>query len=239
MSEDLGGRIAIVTGASGGIGSAICRALAARGVRVAGFSRTTASAATHWFKCDVADETAVRSAVELVERQLGSPTLLVCSSGVVSEHAVDELTLDEWRRVVDASLTATFLVCRAVVPLMRAARDGRIVALSSGYATKGYARGGHYAAAKAGVEALVKSLALETARDGIVVNAVAPGPIETPMIGHFSAEPGRRERTAASIPQGRIGSADDVVGAVLFFLSDASRYVTGQVLQVNGGMLMP
>jgi NAD(P)-dependent dehydrogenase (short-subunit alcohol dehydrogenase family) len=231
--------VAAVTGAAGGLGCAICAALTSHGARVAGLDVVEAVDAELAVVCDLADERATAHAFERVKRELGTPLLLVCASGVVSEAPVDELELAEWRRVVDASLTATFLACRAVVPGMRAAGGGRIVALSSGYARKGYPRGAHYAAAKAGVEALVKSLAQEVAADGVTVNAVAPGPVDTAMVEHVKADSARLERTLAAIPVGRLGSVDDVVAAILYLLSDGAAYVTGQVLHVNGGMLMP
>ena len=232
--------IAAITGAAGGIGGALCVALTSRGVRVAGLDRVEPPGAVELaIAADLADERAAAEAFARVERELGVPELLVCASGVVSEAPVDELEPAEWRRVIDASLTAAFLACRAVVPGMRAAGRGRIVAISSGYARKGYPRGAHYAAAKAGVEALVKSLALEVAAAGVTVNAVAPGPVDTAMVDHVKADPARLERTLAAIPAGRLGSVDDVVAAILYLLGDGAGYVTGQVLHVNGGMLMP
>lgn len=238
MSMDsFAGRVAIVTGGSGGIGAAVCTALLARGARVASLSRSKGPTGTESVHCDVTSEDDVARAVGEVEARLGPAELLVCSAGIVSERPVAELTLTDWRQVLDVSLTGTFLTCRAVLPAMLRARRGRIVALSSGYATKGYRNGAHYAAAKAGIEAFVKSLALEVAESGITVNAVSPGPVETAMLDHF--DEGRRERTAGLIPQGRIGGPDDIVGPVLFLLGAESRYMTGQVLQVNGGMLMP
>lgn len=233
------GRVAIVTGGSGGIGSSICAALAARGAAVASLSADDADNATLSLRCDITDERRVADAAATVERDLGTPSLLVCAAGVVDEQALTEMSLKGWQRVTDVSLTGTFLAVRHVVPAMIAARRGKIVALSSGYARKGYARGAHYAAAKGGVEALVKSLALEVAADGITVNAVAPGPVDTAMFDHARARPEVMERITASIPMGRIAQPDDVVGPVLFLLSPASDYVTGQVLHVNGGLLMP
>lgn len=122
---------------------------------------------------------------------------------------------------------------------MQARGSGSVVAFSSGYATMGYRHGGHYAAAKAGVEALVKSVALEAGRDGVRVNALAPGPVFTDFLGHIPDPTAWRTDREARIPLGRIAEPADMVGPVLFLLGPASRYITGQVLHVNGGLLMP
>jgi len=228
----------LITGGAGGIATAISAALLARGDRVVAMDRVKPAVATAWEEVDVTDEAGVGAAIAHARSVYGEIDGLVCAAGVVSEAPLAEMTLAEWRRVVDISLTGTFLTMRAVLPGMQTAKRGKIVAYSSGYGRKGYKFGAHYAAAKSGIEALVKSTAMEVAPLGITVNAVAPGPVETPFLDQV-VDPGRYERTAQMIPMGRIGVAADVVGATLFFLDAGSDYVTGQVLHVNGGFLMP
>jgi NAD(P)-dependent dehydrogenase (short-subunit alcohol dehydrogenase family) len=235
----LEGSIVMVTGAAGGIGGAVVEALEANGARVAALDARRVSRGSLMLVADATDDQEIGDAVGRVERELGAIDGLVCATGTVREHAVPDITTDEWHDVVDSALLATFLACRAVVPGMQARKRGRIVAFSSGYATKGYARGAHYAAGKAGVEALVKSLALEVADAGITVNAVAPGPIETAMLDPLVERPGWRDAMEAAIPLGRVGQPVDVVEPVLFLLDDRASYITGQVLHVNGGLLMP
>jgi NAD(P)-dependent dehydrogenase (short-subunit alcohol dehydrogenase family) len=234
------GRIALVSGGQGGIGSAVVRSLQAEGARVAVLDRTgPAGPADLSLACDVTDPQSVSHAVEEVAAQLGAPDLLVCAAGVVSEHDMADMPAAEWHRVVDASLTGCFLLVRAALPHLCRSDAGAVVALSSGWATKGYPRGAHYAAAKAGVEALVKSVALEVAARGVRVNAVAPGPVLTPFLDYVEDMESWRAQRESAIPLGRVAEPDDVVGPVLFLLSEESRYVTGQVLHVNGGLLMP
>lgn len=227
----------VVAGGAGGIGRGLVDALLADGTEVAVLDLAENAAATMSLPCDVTDQAAVESAVAKAAAALGPPAGLVCAAGVVSESPLAELDPGEWQRVVDVSMTSAFLLTRAVIPAMADDGGGAIVTLSSGFARKGYPLGAHYAAAKSGVEALTKSIALEYASRGIRCNSVAPGPIRTPMIENNPAfdEAAR----AALIPLGRIGEVADVVGPILFLLSDAARYITGQVLHVNGGMLMP
>ncbi len=235
------GAVAVVTGGAGAIGRHVSEALRAAGAAVAVLDRDTSSATADLaLDCDVTSGDAVEEAVEQVVSELGPPTHLVCAAGVVSESELAALSEQEWHRVVDTSLTGTFLTFRASLHLMAAAGEGAVVALSSGWATKGYPRGSHYAAAKAGVEALVKSAALEYAGAGVRVNAVAPGPVLTPFlpVPEDQLADFRRQREAA-IPLGRLAETGDVVGPVLFLLGPDSGYVTGQVLHVNGGLLMP
>lgn len=234
------GRVAVVAGGHGGIGSAVVRTLQAQGARVAVLDRAPAAGSPALsVACDVTDPVSVAEAVQAVTAELGAPDLLVCAAGVVSEHDVTAMPPQEWHRVVDASLTGCFLVVREALPHLCQSERGSVVALSSGWATKGYPRGAHYAAAKAGVEAFVKSVALEVAGHGVRVNAVAPGPVLTPFLDYVDDLESWREQRAAAIPLGRVADPDDLVGPVLFLLSDDSRYVTGQVLHVNGGLLMP
>jgi NAD(P)-dependent dehydrogenase (short-subunit alcohol dehydrogenase family) len=232
--------VAVVSGGAGAIGRCIIDRLSQSGARTASIDRAEGSGADLDLVGDVTDGRFVADALVRVRHELGVPTAVVSAAGVVSEASIAELTEEEWRRIVDASLTGTFLLFRATVPAMAQAGRGAAVALSSGWGTKGYPRGSHYAAAKAGIEALVKSVALEVARSGVRVNAVAPGPVLTPFLPVPDAQLAawRKEREEA-IPLGRLGEPDDVAGPVLFLLSDASAYVTGQVLHVNGGLLMP
>lgn len=237
MTNLFGSAVAVVTGGAGGIGGGVIAALRDGGARVASLDLHRAPAAELSVECDLADPEAVVAGCARVRAELGTPTVLVCAAGVCSEHPYADLVPAEWSRVMDSSLTATYLVTRALLPAMAEAEGGAVVTLSSGWATKGYPRGPHYAAAKAGIEALTKSLALEFAGAGIRVNSVAPGPVMTPMVTD------RRDfdyaGRAAAIPLGRIADVIDIVDPVLFLAGAGARYITGQVLHVNGGMLMP
>lgn len=238
MKQTFHDGVTVVTGGTGGIGMALIEALQAEGMPVACVARAEGAADLN-VQCDLMDEGAVSSAMQTVERELGPIASLVCSAGVVAEAPVAEMELDDWQHVIDVSLLGTFLASRAVLPGMIERRYGRIVAMSSGYGRKGYRNGANYAAAKGGIEALIKSIALEVAEFGITANAISPGPIVTKMLDAPLARPGWEERINTMIPMGRVGEPDEVVGPTFFFLSEQSVYVTGQVLHVNGGMLMP
>jgi NAD(P)-dependent dehydrogenase (short-subunit alcohol dehydrogenase family) len=223
----------IVTGGAGGLGTAIVADLRAGGRTVVSFDRVAARGASASFQLDVADEAAVGARAAEVAERYGGIDGLVCAAGTVAEHPVAEMPLAAWRSVIDASLTGTFVATRAVLPAMISAARGSIVAFSSGYASSGYRNGANYAAAKAGVEALMKSVALENAQYGIRANSVAPGPIDTPML--------TQERAAfigPRIPLGRVGTPADIVGIVRFLIGDDSAYITGQTIGVNGGLIM-
>lgn len=239
MADPLQGRVAAITGGAGGIGQAIAEALLQRGARVAVLDQHPAEQATISVATDVTDPDAMEQALRRVAIELGPLDHLVVAAGVASEHTLVELDPQQWRTVLDVSLTGTYLALRAAVPGMQQRGRGSVVVFSSGYATTGYRYGGHYAAAKAGVEALLKSVALEAGRDGVRVNGVAPGPVFTDFLGHIPDQVRWRADREARIPLGRIADPADLVGPVLFLLGPDSGYVTGQVLHVNGGLLMP
>lgn len=232
------GRPAVIAGGAGGIGQAVARGLSERGAQVAVLDRRRAASAEGQLslEVDLTDEPAVATAVQAAAEQLGGIELLVCASGVVSEAPLEKLDLAEWRRVLDSSLTATFLVLRAAIPHLRKASAASVCAVSSGWARRPYPRGSHYAAAKAGIEAVVRSAAAELAPDRIRVNAVAPGPIRTAMLDDLPAFD--ETQRAGLIPLQRIGEPGDVVGPILFLLGEESAYMTGQVLGINGGLVM-
>jgi 3-oxoacyl-[acyl-carrier protein] reductase len=230
----------LVTGGSQGIGAAVVQALAARDARVIAISRSgnAPDTAVKAIAADVGSPTAMASAFEQVSALVGGDGLrhVVCSAGVVSEHPIEELVPSEWKRIVDASLTGTYLTLHHAVPLLKAGGGGSVVAMSSGWARRGYPRGAHYAAAKGGIEALVRSLALELAPHRIRVNAVAPGPVRTNMLDDL---PDFDEAQRAEIiPLGRIGTVEDVVTPTLFLLGREADHITGQVLQVSGGLTL-
>jgi NAD(P)-dependent dehydrogenase (short-subunit alcohol dehydrogenase family) len=228
----------LVTGGSSGIGAAIAEELVGRGARVHALSRSgTAPDGAVGIACDVGDPGSMAAAFEeLRQRCPDGLGHVVCSAGVVSEHPIDQLEPEEWRRIVDTSLTGTYLTLHHAVPLMRLRDSASVVAMSSGWATRGYPNGAHYAAAKGGIESLVRSVALELARDGIRVNAVSPGPVITPMLDDLPSFDAAER--SARIPLGRLGTVEDVVKATFFLLGDDAGHITGQVLQVSGGLTL-
>jgi NAD(P)-dependent dehydrogenase (short-subunit alcohol dehydrogenase family) len=246
-----GSRVAVVTGAAGGIGSAICRRLAAGGLAVAcldlneGAAKGVASALTDaasWpasargYPADVRDAGSVGAAAARIRADLGEPWLLVNAAGVFSIQLLPDLDEDEWDRIVDTNLKGPFLTCREFLPAMIAARDGCIVNIASTAGVRGGHRRAAYCASKGGLVLLTRSLAVDHGADGVRVNCVCPGLIDTEMADWIRHDAPAMTRFSQSTPAGRIGSPDEIAAAVAFLASDDASYMQGSVLMVDGGV---
>ena len=231
-------RTVLVTGGSRGIGLASARAFAAAGHRVAVTSSSTPvdDPALLTVKCDVTDPAQVTGAIERVADELGPIEVLVASAGITRDGLLVRMPEDDFEAVLAANLTATWRCAKAVVPAMMRARWGRIIAVSSVAAYAGAPGQSNYAASKAGLIGLVRSIAREYASRGITANVVAPGPIDTDMFA--ATPPGARTALEEQVPVGRIGTPDEVASAVTFLASDAAAFITGAVLPVDGGLGM-
>ena len=245
MMFGLAGRRALITGASGGIGGAIAGALYAQGAEVTlNGTRVDALEATaaalgeraHCAPGDLSDATAAKALVAQAEAAMGGLDILVNNAGITRDTLALRMSDDDWQSVIDVNLTAGFRLSRAALRGMLKQRWGRIVNVTSVVALTGNPGQANYAASKAGIIGMSKSLALEVAGRGITVNCVAPGFVVSPMTQALDDE--RRVAILASIPAGRLGEGDDVAASVVFLASDEAAYVTGQTLHVNGGMAM-
>ena len=242
---DLSGRNALVTGASGGIGGVIARALHEQGATVA-ISGTRRDALdqlvgelggrVHAFPCNLADKDEVEALVPRVEEATGELDILVNNAGITRDNIFVRLSDEAWDEVIAVDLTAAFRLTRAVARGMMRRRYGRIIGITSVVGVTGNAGQGNYAAAKAGMIGMSKALAREVASRHVTVNCVAPGFIETPMTAALSAK--QRETLLAAVPARRLGVAAEVAAAVVFLASAEAAYVTGHTLHVNGGMDM-
>src|SRR5262245_136247 len=246
-------RVAVVTGAASGMGLAIARRLAAGGDRVAlldlqagealGAAEALrgAGAQAMGVEADVTDRVAVDAALGKVRAELGPVAIMVTAAGLDAFERFGEITPQSWERVVGVNLTGTFHCLQAAVPDMLEAGWGRMVTISSSSAQSGAPRMAHYVAAKAGVVGLTRALALELARKGITVNVVTPGMIDTPMLRRAAAsgDIGALEKTAArAVPVGRAGTPEEIAATCAFLCSDEAAFITGQVIGVNGGMVL-
>jgi len=231
--EGLQGRVAVVTGAGRGIGRRIAEVLAGNGARVAALDlEAPAHAGMLGVACDVADDQAVDAAFATVEEQLGAASVLVLNAGIYPIVPFEEMTLAVWQRTIDVNLTGGFLCARRALPQMRTAGYGRIVAMGSSAGKAGGARSvAAYAASKAGIMTLAKSIANEYAAFGVTANALAPALIDTEMIA------GTRD-LVSRIPVGRFGTPDEVAALVAFLCSAHAGYITGEVTDINGGFLV-
>lgn len=245
------GTTAIVTGAASGIGLAIAEALGARGCKVAMLDLQKDALdeqverlrdddlSVRGYVCDVTDRPVVDATVEQVGVELGTPLILVNNAGRPLFRPFLSITLEEWHQVIDVNLTGTFHLCQSVLPSMIAEGWGRVVNISSSSTHGGQPYLSGYVAAKSAVIGLTKSLALEHGPNGITVNTIPPGFIDTPMLQADAAKgrlgPGGVEDAVARTPVRRIGTAADIANACVFLCQDESSYITGQIIGVNGG----
>jgi 3-oxoacyl-[acyl-carrier protein] reductase len=242
---DLTGRTALVTGATGGIGGAIARALRAQGARVAISGTKTEKLealagelgeGVHPLRCDLADIAQVEALMPQAEAALGQVDILVNNAGRARDNLFVRMKDEEWDDVIAVDLTAAFRLSRAAVRGMMRRRYGRIIGITSVVGVTGNPGQANYAAAKAGMIGMTKALALEVASRGVTVNCVAPGFIATPMTDALNEK--QREAALTRVPAGRLGKSEEVAAAVVYLASEAAAYVTGQTLHVNGGLAM-
>lgn len=241
----LAGKKALITGASGGIGGAIAKALHAAGASVA-ISGTRMEAlealnaelggSAKILTCNLSDAAAVDALPGQAEAALGGLDILVCNAGVTKDTLAMRMKDEDWQSVIDINLTATFRLNRAVLKPFMKQRSGRIINIASVVAVMGNPGQANYCASKAGMIGMSKSLAQEVASRGITVNCVAPGFIKTPMTEKLNEE--QQKRITDNIPAARFGLPEDIAGGVVFLAGDAASYITGQTLHINGGLLM-
>lgn len=240
-------RTAIVTGASGSIGAAICRVLAKQDYAVVGVYRNGTAEASALLdelqrhgpaamvQADLAEPAAADQILRRA-REVGSPTVLVNNAGLMTKHATRDLSDEEWDRSIAVNLTAAFRLSRAIIPDLMSARTGRIISISSQAAYRGSIGRAHYAAAKAGLLGLTFSLARELGEFNITANVVVPGRISSEML--LAHSDGQMDSWLQETPLHRLGTADEVASAVAFLASPEATYITGAALQVGGGLVM-
>jgi len=244
----LDGKVALITGASRGIGQAIAKSLATQGFTVIGTATTEAGASSisHYFArwglngdgivMDVSSDESVEQGIDQVKSAYGAPLVLVNNAGITKDNLLLRMKSDEWDSVLNTNLSSLYRTSKAVLRGMSKARWGRIINVSSVVASMGNAGQVNYAASKSGVEGFTRSLAKEMAGRGITVNSVAPGFIETDMTKELTEE--QVNAMLSVIPAKRLGKAEEVASVVSFLAGEASTYVTGETINVNGGMYM-
>lgn len=247
LTQNLSQKIALVTGASRGIGAAIADTLAQAGATVIGTAVSEAGAAAvgqrlaqwqgHGRVLQITEENSIENLIADIEKEFGKLDILVNNAGITRDNLLMRMKEEEWDEIMQVNLKSVFRASKAVLRGMMKQRSGRIISITSVVGTMGNAGQSNYAAAKAGLIGFSKSLAREVGSRGITVNCVAPGFIDTAMTQALPEE--IRAAFTAQTSLGKFGEADDVAAAVLFLASEQARYITGQTLHVNGGMLMP
>ena len=249
MSEKTENRVALITGAARGIGATIALALAAEGTDIAVVDYGEKSAAEEtlakiaergvrvaYYRCDVSDFAAAKATADAVVKDFGKIDILVNTAGVTADKLLVRMEEEDWDRVININLKGCFNMIKHVTPYMMRKRYGRIVSISSVVGLMGNAGQANYSASKAGIIGLTKTVAKEFAPRGVTANAVAPGFIKTAMTEALSEE--QKQAMYKLIPLGKLGETEDIAEAVLFLVSDRARYITGEVLRVDGGMCM-
>lgn len=244
-NESLNGQVALVTGASRGIGAAIAATLATAGATVIGTATTEAGAAAitatlggnhRGAVLDIASDESVQALLKDVQGNEGAPTIVINNAGITRDSLLLRMKAEDWDSVLSTNLSGVYRVCKACLRGMMKARHGRIISIASVVGIMGNPGQANYAAAKAGIIGFSKSLAREVGSRNITVNVIAPGFIDTDMTRVLSEE--QRNAMLVSVPLGRLGDSREIAAAVAFLASDAAAYITGETLHVNGGMLM-
>lgn len=242
---DLTGKTALVTGATGGIGGAIARALHAQGATVAisGTRREVLDMLAgelkdrvHVLPCNLGNADEVEALVPSAEKAMGQLDILVANAGITRDNLFVQLRDEDWNEVINVNLTATFRLARAATKLMMRKRFGRIIGITSVVGVTGNAGQVNYASSKAGLIGMMKSIAQEYARRNVTANCIAPGFIATPMTDALNEK--QREGVLTKVPAGRLGTPEDIAAAAVYLASNEAAYVTGQTIHVNGGMAM-
>ncbi|SDD07384.1 3-oxoacyl-ACP reductase FabG [Aquimonas voraii] len=247
MNQPLAGEIALVTGASRGIGAAIADTLAAQGAKVIGTATSESGAAAISERLaphggtgrvlDVADGAQVEALIEAIGKEFGAIGILVNNAGITRDNLLMRMKDEDWQAILDTNLSSVFRTSKAVMRGMMKARKGRIINIASVIGVTGNAGQANYAAAKAGIIGFSKSLAKEIGSRGVTVNVVAPGFIDTDMTRSLPED--ARNALLGQIALGRLGEAQDIANAVAFLAGPLASYITGETLHVNGGMYMP
>ncbi len=241
---DLNNKNAVIVGGGGDIGSAVCSVLAREGANIIvvdidknGMERVKTELESRGKKavavhCDVTKEEQVNSCVDSIKKEHGSIDIFVYGSGIMTPTHLEEISLEEWNKVIAVNLTGAFLFCRKVLPIMKKQKGGKIILFGSVAAKIGGVKSGiHYVATKAALHGMAKWMARDSAPYGVCVNSIAPGPVATKMTKELNIPP-------ESFPLGRLGTTEDIAEAVLYLSSDASNWITGTVFDINGGQLM-
>ena len=242
---DLTGKTALVTGATGGIGNAIAKALHKQGATVAisGTRREVLDTLAgelkervHVLPCNLSDKDQVEALVPASEKAMGQLDILVANAGITKDNLFVQLRDEDWDQVIDVNLTATFRLARAATKLMMRKRFGRIIGITSVVAVTGNVGQVNYVSSKAGLIGMMKSIGQEYARRNVTANCIAPGFIATAMTDALNDK--QKEAILGKVPAGRLGSPDDIAAAAVYLASNEAAYVTGQTIHVNGGMAM-